>query len=366
MVPDKTRAVQALVEGTPEFRHVVYALNRVNGWSGIGAVPFGEDRIAVAYRALPKGLFWEGRLGAVAGWIIADLKHKGIVPDLVAAHKFTVEGLIGQAVSKAFGVPLVCGIQGDTDTKILRNKPALRARYRDIAEQAAVVFPYAPWAFPVFHAMTGLDKAKCRFLPVVPACDDLSPAPYVAQNKFVTVFNSDSWDRKNLVGVMAGMKLLTERFPDITLDVYGRGKPDSMLAMIKAVRASGVQSRVAIRGPVQNALLSSVLKGYAGFVLPSKRETYGLVYAEALFAGVPVLFSKGRGIDGYFDETKIGYACDPFASKDIAAGLAHVLVHQAELKDSIAHAQSAGLFDVMRKGPILEQYRAGLKQALGS
>ena len=43
------------------------------------------------------------------------------------------------------------------------------------------------------------------------------------------------------------------------------------------------------------------LNGYTALVLPTLRETFGMVYIEALFAGVPILYSQDRGVDGFFD-----------------------------------------------------------------
>lgn len=52
------------------------------------------------------------------------------------------------------------------------------------------------------------------------------------------------------------------------------------------------------------------------FVMPSLAETFGLVYVEAMTQGLPVLYSKGEGIDGFFDE-KYGVRCNPRSVKDI-------------------------------------------------
>jgi len=41
------------------------------------------------------------------------------------------------------------------------------------------------------------------------------------------------------------------------------------------------------------------------FVMPSKYETFGLVYIEALLQGLPILYTKDEGIDGLYSE-KIG------------------------------------------------------------
>ncbi len=47
------------------------------------------------------------------------------------------------------------------------------------------------------------------------------------------------------------------------------------------------------------------------FLLPSRRETFGLVYAEAISQGLPVLYGRGQGFDGQFEDGRVGYAVDP-------------------------------------------------------
>jgi glycosyltransferase involved in cell wall biosynthesis len=38
------------------------------------------------------------------------------------------------------------------------------------------------------------------------------------------------------------------------------------------------------------------------FVMPSKRETFGLVYVEAMLNGLPILYTALEGIDGFYSE----------------------------------------------------------------
>lgn len=363
--PAKTSAIRSLIDGTADtFRHVVYSLNRVDGWSGIAALPFGEDRIAIAYRALPKGILWESRLDSLAVWIEADLRAKGIRPDAVEAHKFTVEGLIGQNLARAFGVPLICDIQGDTDTKILGVKKSLRKRYQAIAGQAALVFPYAPWPIKAFADTIGLAPAKCRVLPVVPLADALSPAPTTAQPRFVSVFNLDSWRRKNIVGLASAIRLLAEEYPAIGVDVYGRGNAKALLEVRAALSKAGADGYVRFMGAAPNGELPRLLKAYTALAVPSVRETYGLVYAEALFAGLPVLFGRNRAIDGIFSTEAIGASCDPSNTADIARALGQLVLREKTLKDGIARMQVAGELDRIRREVILRTYRDELIRIL--
>ena len=50
------------------------------------------------------------------------------------------------------------------------------------------------------------------------------------------------------------------------------------------------------------------------FAMPSLAETFGLVYVEAMSQGLSVLYTKGEGIDGLFEE-HIGEAVTPKHSK---------------------------------------------------
>lgn len=362
--PQKTKAVLNLVEGTPEYRHVVYSLNRVNGWGGLAAVAFGEDRIAISYSALPKGIFWEKRLPQVAAWIAQDLERREIRPELIEAHKFTVEGVIAHELARIFGCPFVCDIQGGTDTRILKRKKGLRDRYRLIAKEAVKFFPYAPWAVEPFEGTVGLSKHKCINLPVVPGFDDCAPSPVVEEDRLVSVFHLDSWKRKNIEGLIEAAKTLRAKRPGLVVDIYGRGSPKTLLRLERMIKEEKAEGLVRLMGPVAQGDLVSVLQSYAGFVLPSKEETYGLVYAEALFCGLPILYYKDQALSGYVEPSVVGYGCDPFNATDIAAGMEHLLTHQAQYKENIAKLQNEGGLDQLKRDSILNAYRGGIEEAL--
>jgi glycosyltransferase involved in cell wall biosynthesis len=124
--------------------------------------------------------------------------------------------------------------------------------------------------------------------------------------------------------------------------------------------------RVNLCGVVENENLPGLMKNYSAFVLPSQRETFGLVYVESLLSGLPVLYSRDRGIDGYFDEKSIGYACDPSSVDDIAKGIDYLLEHQQELKNKIATLQENGSLNIFHKDSILDVYRSGLNKVLAT
>jgi len=60
-------------------------------------------------------------------------------------------------------------------------------------------------------------------------------------------------------------------------------------------------------------------------VVPSFHETFGMVYAEALSQGVPVVYSRGEGFDGQFADGEVGFACDPRQPSSIASAIERVV-----------------------------------------
>ncbi|WP_181346892.1 glycosyltransferase family 4 protein [Thalassobacillus sp. CUG 92003] len=54
------------------------------------------------------------------------------------------------------------------------------------------------------------------------------------------------------------------------------------------------------------------------FVMPSLKESFGLVYAEAMSQGTPVIYTKGEGFDENFTDGKVGFSINPLDHKDVA------------------------------------------------
>jgi glycosyltransferase involved in cell wall biosynthesis len=61
------------------------------------------------------------------------------------------------------------------------------------------------------------------------------------------------------------------------------------------------------------------------FCMPSKYETFGLVYIEAMTQGLPVIFTKNQGIDGYFKNEEIGAAVDSNNLNDIINSIHYII-----------------------------------------
>ncbi|HLR37631.1 MAG TPA: glycosyltransferase family 4 protein, partial [Chitinophagaceae bacterium] len=67
--------------------------------------------------------------------------------------------------------------------------------------------------------------------------------------------------------------------------------------------------------------LMKIMRSCDIFAMPSRNETFGLVYVESMLQGLPILYTAGEGIDGYYTET-IGEKVSKVAeAEEIATGL---------------------------------------------
>ena len=71
------------------------------------------------------------------------------------------------------------------------------------------------------------------------------------------------------------------------------------------------------------------------YIQPSFTETFGLTYIEALTQGIPVIYSKGQGIDGMFDDGLVGYPVNPNDPSDIYEKIKLIYSKYSEIVNNI-------------------------------
>lgn len=69
------------------------------------------------------------------------------------------------------------------------------------------------------------------------------------------------------------------------------------------------------------------------FVMPSVKESFGLVYAEALSQGLPIIYSSGEGFDGHFSNYDVGVSVDPYSVNEIVDAILYILANYQKMSD---------------------------------
>lgn len=357
--PAKTRAVSNLLEMAEGHDHRVISVNRTGWRTGIHALDFadaaGQAHRAVAYGAPPKGLFLARYLARLAEWIADDCRAADFAPDLVHAHKLTTDGLVGESLARSFGVPLALSIQGNTDLKIARAKKDLRPRYARIWKEAAVAFPFAPWTRDDLDGLLGTRTGPTHVLPCPGPADTLA-SPVMSSSPVIrTAFHLRDTQNKNAARLISAVGQVAREIPDLRLEILGGGDPDAF-ARLSAHGAQVAPGRIQFLGSVPNTEVQGLFNAATCFALVSRRESYGMVFAEALLAGAPCLIPRGRAIDGYFEDGSVVVTAHPDSEDQMVDGLRRLIREEDAFKERLSALGASGGLDILRRASIKKTY----------
>ena len=87
---------------------------------------------------------------------------------------------------------------------------------------------------------------------------------------------------------------------NVRLVIVGKGPLEGKLK--KKVSEKGLSECISFAGAVPNRKLADLYNKADCFVLPSRFETFGVVYAEALCTGTPIISTKNGGIDDIYED----------------------------------------------------------------
>lgn len=377
--PAKTRAIENLVLATSnDFDHLVYSLNRVpiSPFSGLirwskdswasGVVRHNRDDNVSSwiYAAPSNGIFLRSSLQDMGRVIITDLEQQGIKPDLVQGHKLTMEGIIAEIVARHFKIPYALSIQGNTDRSILNVRRDLWPLYRRIFQGAHIVFPFTPWALKYCEKALGQRSGPVFMLPCITHHDHIIK-PQICAPRIMSAFHLRHWKIKNFKQLVDAATRIGPQISGFNLDIYGGGTPEIQAKLHHDIAKSG-SNCVSLRGALPGDDMQAAMNGYAGFAMISKRETYGMVFAEALLAGCPIIYPQNAAVDGYFNNKSFALAVPSNDINAIIHAMKELIKNQKSIKNELAHWQASGDAHQFQRYAITEQYRSGLMQGLSS
>jgi len=88
-------------------------------------------------------------------------------------------------------------------------------------------------------------------------------------------------------------------------------------------------------GPIKDMdKLMEVYRSADIFLMPSFTETFGLVYAEALSQGLPIIYSKGQGFDNQFPDGHVGYSVNPTNEDEIINKIEEIIRNYSYLSSN--------------------------------
>jgi len=200
--------------------------------------------------------------------------------------------------------------------------PALRRLERAVLRGAAGLYTTSRGSRRAVAKAAGLDESAISVLPIpvdvglfTPESDDDWTERL---ERPVLVFVGRASDpRKNVGLLLDAMRLIRARIPAARLRLIGE-PPTAPLP-------EGVESIGVVDSLPEHLRTASL------FVLPSRQEGFGIVAAEALAAGVPVLSTRSGGPEELLEQSGGGRLLESFHPDELATAAADLLEDAATL-----------------------------------
>lgn len=173
----------------------------------------------------------------------------------------------------------------------------------------------------------GLDDAKLRVIPLgiaLPADRELAqPAPANGAPRLLFVGRFEH--RKGIDTLLSALPAVLAAAPNATCRLIGRDSGDYWQTRFWRDNPGIARERVTFAGTVNAAELRSAYRDCDAFVAPSRYESFGLVYVEAMAWAKPVVGCRAGGIPEVVVEGESGLLVNPGDVDDLRANLVRLL-----------------------------------------
>ena len=234
--------------------------------------------------------------------------------DLIHAHTWYSDGGVAYLLSKKYNVPFVCAIRS-TDLNVFHKKLFyIRPFGIKILESAKSIFLISESYKEKLLTEPTLKKIKGslnRKIHVLPNGIDKFWLENInkfkndtvedkSQHRVDLIYVGTFIPRKHLLLIQQAVIAINKEFAELSVHlniVGGGGKhEEQVLELVKQYPCY-----FTYYGKIYDKdVLRDLYRKCNFFVMPSSTETFGLVYVEAMLQGLPILYTQGEGIDGFY------------------------------------------------------------------
>jgi len=134
------------------------------------------------------------------------------------------------------------------------------------------------------------------------------------------------YPRKRLEDLLDAAVTLVSRIPDVRVRIVGEG-PESVRLRALATRL-GLAGVVTFLGEISRSALAVEYVGADCFCLPTIQEGFGLVFAEAMAAGLPIVACRAAAVPELVEDGRTGLLVSPKNAEELAKAMETVLTNR--------------------------------------
>lgn len=251
--------------------------------------------------------------------LLEELKKRK--PDLIHVHGSTMHGLLAQRISKQLGIPYVVSEHTGPYSKISEHFVFKRMSKRVIEASAKLFSVSADLEQQILQSGIRPQSATVTFNPV-----DTELFALGKQSKeFVFVGRYEPY--KGAMRVLMAFHQITDQLPEWKLKLIGGGK--EAVLMQDYIANNVLQNRVTLLGQLNKGQISEHLQKAGVFVFPSEHETFGIVIAEGMSCGLPVVVGN-KTAPKEFVGAEQGLLVNPTNVSSIAEAMMSIAKNQSK------------------------------------
>ena len=278
--------------------------------------------------------------------------------DLVHSHKLTFEGMVGHRLSQYLDVPHIVTLR-QTDTYVFKKKPGALNKFKAVIENCSRIIYLIPnilFEMEVLFGEAYFSKhiaPKAILIPNIVDKVNHTLDGSINRGNFITVLkmSKECVLRKNIKRLLIALSHIDE--PGIKLTLVGSGDyHDKVKNWIEDFKLA---DKVIMVGKIKNQEIDAFYVNAEAMLLPSLSESFGLVYAESLLNGTPIMYSKNRlGFDGFFEG--VGVGVDPLDVSSIKDGIMDLYKNGNVYRENIKRLNQRGEFKIFSSEYVANKY----------
>ncbi len=165
-----------------------------------------------------------------------------------------------------------------------------------------------------FQRYKGLD-VRVETIPV--ACLDKIRIPERSRKKHSLITAGRLESDKRVYLIIEAAVIARKEIPDLTLDIYGKGKYESKLR--EQIKTLNCDDYVRLCGFQK---MDEIYQNYEAYISASFGETFGITLMEAVGSGLPIVgFDRRYGMQVFVDEKENGYKILYASAEGLAEGI---------------------------------------------
>ncbi len=258
--------------------------------------------------------------------------------DLVHAHFLSMDGKLANDIKKRHGIPYVVSVRNtDLNMPGLWSFPWNKHVLVSILEEADAVFFLSKSYRDKLLGKLSFDLSEkiLKKSYIIPNginefwLENIYRRPQMNLSKKVRLLTvGDIVKNKNQLSVSKAVNILKRKGFDVSYTVVGK-------CLDKKIWDSLERDGVILLEYCDKRTLCDIYRNHDIMVMPSFRESFGLVYAEAITQGLPVIYSVNEGFYSQFEEGKVGYGVDPYSTEDIVDKILKIMNEYNRIVDSL-------------------------------